>query len=116
MLDLGYLIDSIISIKVRVLIMNLIKYCFILISLLLATTLAFATTVGGNYNRIIVFGDSYSDNGNVFKLTNGKYPNAVRYFRGRFSDGPVWSEYFARNFGINPNDKDHFIKIGRAHV
>jgi len=69
-------------------------------------------------NRMIVFGDSYSDNGNDYKLTAGKYPNSTRYHQGRFSDGPVWAEYFAKFFTINPDDRDHFIDLayGQAKI
>ncbi len=39
--------------------------------------------------RVVVFGDSLSDNGNLF-ATNGNPP--VPYYQGRFSNGPVWVE------------------------
>jgi outer membrane lipase/esterase len=39
--------------------------------------------------RIIAFGDSLSDNGNLFALT-GNPPSP--YFKGRFSNGPTWVE------------------------
>lgn len=37
------------------------------------------------------FGDSLSDNGNLFALTQGTQPPAP-YFNGRFSNGPVFTE------------------------
>jgi outer membrane lipase/esterase len=43
--------------------------------------------VGGG--RVVVFGDSLSDNGNLF-ATNGQ--PAAPYFNGRFSNGPIWIE------------------------
>ncbi|OMH83316.1 Thermolabile hemolysin [Zancudomyces culisetae] len=44
-------------------------------------------------NRLIVFGNSLSDIGNLFTqpLTNG-----VQWWMGRFSNGPVWNEYLAK--------------------
>jgi outer membrane lipase/esterase len=42
-----------------------------------------------DYNRVIAFGDSLSDNGNLFKNTG--IPGAP-YFNGRFSNGPTWIE------------------------
>jgi outer membrane lipase/esterase len=42
-----------------------------------------------DYNRTIAFGDSLSDNGNLFKNTG--LPPAP-YFNGRFSNGPTWIE------------------------
>ncbi|HEX2548509.1 MAG TPA: SGNH/GDSL hydrolase family protein, partial [Gammaproteobacteria bacterium] len=70
------------------------------------------------FERIIVFGDSYSDNGNDFKISQQKYPNKTAYFQGRFSDGPVWVEYFAELEKINPNDSVRFINLayGQAKI
>ena len=61
--------------------------------------------------RIVIFGDSYSDNGNDFKLTDNQYPNPEVYFQGRFSNGPVWVEYFAKLLNINPDDSAQFIDL-----
>jgi phospholipase/lecithinase/hemolysin len=41
------------------------------------------------FQNIVVFGDSLSDNGNVFALTNQTYP-IPPYYNGRYSDGPNW--------------------------
>ncbi len=59
--------------------------------------------------RIVVFGDSYSDNGNTFRVSQGTYPTDKRYWQGRFSNGPVWTEYLAKDFGLNPNDPKQFM-------
>lgn len=42
-----------------------------------------------DYNRVIAFGDSLQDNGNLFKNT-GQPP--FPYYDGRFSNGPTWIE------------------------
>ncbi|KAJ3317518.1 hypothetical protein HDU76_001153, partial [Blyttiomyces sp. JEL0837] len=39
----------------------------------------------------------FSDNGNVFKATNGTTPGAP-YYKGRWSNGPVWVELVANSF------------------
>ncbi|GLC41509.1 Hairy/enhancer-of-split with YRPW motif protein 2 [Pleodorina starrii] len=44
----------------------------------------------------IVFGDSLSDTGNVFNETNCVLPSPGAYWRGRFSNGPVWGDHLAR--------------------
>ena len=68
--------------------------------------------------RIIVLGDSYSDNGNVYRLSNQQYPNSHAYYQGRFTDGLVWTEYFAKLMKIDPNDPNQFINLayGQAKV
>lgn len=57
----------------------------LLAGLVLAPTLADAQT----YGRIIAFGDSLSDNGNLFAVS-GNPP--APYWAGRFSNGRVWVE------------------------
>ncbi|KAJ3255533.1 hypothetical protein HDU77_003657 [Chytriomyces hyalinus] len=60
--------------------------------LMLLPLLAHAAVSPSDIKRVVAFGDSLSDNGNLFKLY--KYPQPP-YFNGRFSDGPVWVEYLA---------------------
>lgn len=45
-----------------------------------------------SYDRLIVFGDSLSDNGNLYGFTGGANPPAPIYWQGRFSDGRVFTE------------------------
>lgn len=49
--------------------------------------------------RIVAFGDSLSDTGNVYNDLQWRFPTANSWFLGRFSNGPVWTEYFARMAG-----------------
>jgi outer membrane lipase/esterase len=49
---------------------------------------------------LVVFGDSLSDNGNLFRVTGGAIPPSPPYFKGRFSNGPVWAEYVAAELGV----------------
>lgn len=46
------------------------------------------------FGRIVAFGDSLTDNGNVFATT--KQTVQWPYFIGRFSNGPVWIENIAQ--------------------
>lgn len=51
------------------------------------------------YDRLVVFGDSLSDNGNLYLLAGT--PTSPPYWQGRFSDGPVFTEmlgFKAENF------------------
>ncbi|GJJ78888.1 hypothetical protein EMPS_11247 [Entomortierella parvispora] len=43
-----------------------------------------------------VFGDSYSDTGNEYRLSNKTWP-LPWYYKGRFSNGKVWSEHVAKD-------------------
>ncbi len=47
----------------------------------------------GHIKDIYVFGDSLSDNGNLFAASGDTAPPSPPYFNGRFSNGPVWVEY-----------------------
>ncbi|MFN4288450.1 MAG: autotransporter domain-containing protein [Brevundimonas sp.] len=49
------------------------------------------------YGRLVVFGDSLSDNGNLFNATGGLQPPSPPFFQGRFSSGPVWAELLGFN-------------------
>jgi phospholipase/lecithinase/hemolysin len=55
---------------------------------------------GGNLTEIVSFGDSLSDLGNFFAATGSASPPSPPYDAGRFSNGPIWLEYLASNFGI----------------
>ncbi|WP_282009593.1 autotransporter domain-containing protein [Brevundimonas aveniformis] len=64
---------------------------------LAASTLALGLAMAGTasaqtYGRIITFGDSLSDNGNLYAATGNTTPTSPPYFQGRFSNGPVWTE------------------------
>lgn len=45
---------------------------------------------------IIIFGDSLSDNGNLYKLY--EVPSSPPYYKGRFSNGPIWAEVLAESY------------------
>lgn len=44
-------------------------------------------------HQIVVFGDSLSDNGNLYEFMNHQFPQSPPYYEGRFSNGPVWVEH-----------------------
>ncbi len=55
------------------------------------------TANASSYSAIFVYGDSLSDNGNLFAATG--FPPAP-YFDGRFSNGPVAVEQLAAQLGV----------------
>ena len=52
------------------------------------------------YSRLFVLGDSLSDDGNLYKSVGGAYPPSPPYYKGRFSNGPVWVELLAPKLGF----------------
>lgn len=57
-----------------------------------------------NYDAIYIFGDSYSDRGNVLNATGGQFPPEPFYSGGRFTLGLNWVDYFAQDTGLNPTE------------
>lgn len=53
-----------------------------------------------NINKMISFGDSLSDTGNIFNASQWLFPNRNTWFLGHFSNGFVWTEYLANEFNI----------------
>jgi outer membrane lipase/esterase len=57
----------------------------------------------GPWSSLVIFGDSLSDTGNVLSLTTAFSQPPFPSFsgaEGRFSDGPVWTEYLATGLGL----------------
>ncbi|MCD5360727.1 SGNH/GDSL hydrolase family protein [Chromobacterium aquaticum] len=50
---------------------------------------------GAAINKIVAFGDSLSDNQNVYNASMWTLPNRNSWFLGHFSNGQVWVEYLA---------------------
>jgi phospholipase/lecithinase/hemolysin len=55
---------------------------------------------GGQFTGIVSFGDSLSDVGNYEAATAGALPPSPPYDAGRFSNGPIWVDYLARDLGL----------------
>lgn len=49
------------------------------------------------YNSVVVFGDSLSDNGNLYAGSGNTIPPSPPYYQGRRSDGKVAVEYLAQS-------------------
>jgi phospholipase/lecithinase/hemolysin len=59
-----------------------------------------SSAVAGTFSRMIVFGDSLSDVGNVHNATFGITPASPPHFGGRFTNGPVWAERLAQRLEL----------------
>jgi phospholipase/lecithinase/hemolysin len=71
---------------------------------LLVTVMAHGATL----NRFVVFGDSLSDNGNLYEYMKHHLPLSPPYYKGRFTNGPVWVELLVEHyFPLNP--KEHLL-------
>ncbi|MDF1757789.1 MAG: SGNH/GDSL hydrolase family protein [Legionellaceae bacterium] len=69
------------------------KFLIVIIGGLLFSTAAFSAPL----NKIVVFGDSLSDNGNLYEYFKHQLPPSPPYYKGRFSNGPVWVEILAKS-------------------
>lgn len=70
------------------------KYIF---SLLIALVLSVDVSAA-SLNKIVVFGDSLSDNGNFYEYMKHQLPLSPPYFQGRFTNGWVWVELLAKSY------------------
>ena len=61
-----------------------------------------------------VFGDSFSEIGNIHNASNGSQPGVWSY-DGRYSDGRVWEEYLFQFFGL-PNELKPSSQGGTNHA
>ncbi|WP_428303792.1 SGNH/GDSL hydrolase family protein [Lacipirellula sp.] len=70
-----------------------------LIAFAAALLIASARADAALYSKLIIFGDSLSDVGNVASSSFGIYPGKY-YTNNRFSNGPVWVETLAASLGL----------------
>lgn len=80
-----------------------------LVTLLGLTAISFAAPLAQRkdpptYSGVVAFGDSFSDNGNEYHLSNETWPADPAYYGGRFSNGPVWVERLAANLSVPLHD------------
>lgn len=58
--------------------------------------------------NIVVFGDSLSDNGNLYEFMQHHVPLSPPYYEGRFTNGPVWVEQLTASY-FPVNSADHLL-------
>ncbi len=69
------------------------KIIFILFTLFFSV-MSSATSL----NKVVVFGDSLSDNGNLYEYMKHELPLSPPYYKGRFTNGPVWVELLMNHY------------------
>ncbi len=70
------------------------KGCLIFAILLVFFSNAYAKQL----DKFVVFGDSLSDNGNLYEYLKHQLPPSPPYFEGRFCNGYVWVEQLAKAY------------------
>ncbi len=63
-----------------------------------------STLFAGQNTAVIVYGDSLSDNGNLYNATGQAYPPDPPYYEGRRSNGPVAVEQLATSLNVPLRD------------
>jgi len=75
---------------------------YIMKYILSVLVLFFSTLVQADtLNKIVMFGDSLSDNGNLYEYMKHQLPISPPYYEGRFSNGPVWIELVTQHYYPN---------------
>jgi phospholipase/lecithinase/hemolysin len=72
-----------------------------------------AASQAATFTSFWAFGDSLSDDGNLYAATGGAAPPPP-YFEGRFSNGRVWAEYIADDFEAQGLNAGNFAYGGAA--
>ena len=68
------------------------------------------TRTSMQYQKLVVFGDGFSVCGNLFRTHH--VPASPPYVAGRFSHGPIWTEYLANRMGLPPDGVESFVVGG----
>lgn len=80
-----------------------------IVSVILSLVAILGTGAGAKavpYDKLVVFGDSLSDNGNLYRATQQILPFGLAvpgspYYNGRLSNGPLYNEYLAQSLGTS---------------
>lgn len=87
-----------------------------LLLILLMCFSGLATAFSGNIEKVIFFGDSLTDNGNLYWAAMKIIPKSPPYHNGRFSNGPVWSDIVANELTTKYGLKTENFAVGGATV
>lgn len=88
---------------------------FLLITLLCLSGQT-ATAEGIVVERIVVFGDSLSDQGKLYKRFQHVVPSSPPYWRGRFSNGPIWADLLAEKYPLANESEGGASTVDYRHL
>lgn len=76
-----------------------VKFVFLFFLFVFSTFSSFTYAKDSNlFQKIVFFGDSLSDRGNLFSDSLGFIPKSPPYFQGRFANGMLWSERIEKHY------------------
>ncbi|GAA4649302.1 SGNH/GDSL hydrolase family protein [Kistimonas scapharcae] len=78
----------------------IIRVTFALLICLCVSIFTTPSTHATNINRLVIFGDSLSDQGRLYEFFHDKIPVSPPYWYGRFSNGPVWTDILSDRYVI----------------
>lgn len=82
---------------------------YLFIFLIVAASFFAPAQAGNRIDRIVLFGDSLSDTGNLYSMTFHFVPKASGYYNGRFSNGLAWVEYLAKALKLDNTSRDDLL-------
>ncbi len=80
--------------------------------LLIFSAALFAQTI----SELVFFGDSLTDNGNLYNAVKKFVPKDPPYYKGRFSNGPVWADFMSVYFNEKYGTQTQNYAVGGATV
>lgn len=72
----------------------------LLAAIVLSVVVTQSAFAANGFSKLVVFGDSLNDSGNMVQFTGGVFPAPPLYAYGRQSNGPVWVEHLAKRLGL----------------
>lgn len=78
--------------------LKMTKVGYATLTLLLFSVVVYAQPI----SKLVIFGDSLSDNGNSYEYSHHLKPPSSMYYQGRYSNGPIWVDYVRDQLRSHP--------------
>lgn len=89
---------------------NLFITIFLFVLAICNPTFALTSSI----NKVVFFGDSLTDTGNLYRYDFGFLPKSPPYSNGRFTNGIVWSEYVADRLKLKNISTENYALGGET--